>query len=128
MKRHVINRFRRRLSFEQRDRDIVVSDRHAAVEFEFFPQSQSALEPFRALLRIADSQSKMADFSKCKWNLHLTRQLRVLPVLGTISRNQWFHEAQVEFLQGVTRCLAQVTCASLQLRPDIGKPDGAKHP
>src|SRR5438552_10224643 len=127
MKRHVINRFRRRLSFKQRDRDALVSNRHAAVEFEFFPQTQSALEPLRALLRIAHSQSKVADFSKFEWNLHLDRQLRSLISLGTVSRNERFHEAQVEILQGITRRLAQAAGASLQLRSNKGQPDAANH-
>ena len=60
MKRHVINRFRRRLSFEKRDRDIVVTNRHSVSEIEFFAQSQSALEPLRAFLRIA-SQPDQSD-------------------------------------------------------------------
>jgi len=76
MKRHVLNRFRRRLSFKQRDRDGVVANRHAVVEFELFLQTQSAFEPLRTLLRIAYSQAKVADFSKFEGNLHLDRQAR----------------------------------------------------
>ena len=34
---------------------------------------------------------------------------------------------RLKILQCVTRCLAQTACASLQLRPDIGKPDAANH-
>src|SRR4051812_37610343 len=66
----MINRFRRRLSFKQRDRDAVVSHRHSIFEFEFFPQPQSVLEPLRRLFRVAHSKAKVADFSKRKWNLH----------------------------------------------------------
>ena len=81
MKGNVINRFRRRLSFKQRDRDIVISNRDATSEFKLFFQAQSILKPFRTLLRIAHSQSKVADFSKREWNLHLDRQARE-PVTG----------------------------------------------
>jgi hypothetical protein len=69
----VINRFRRWFSFEQRNRDILVSNRYTAFEFEFFPQTQDALEPLRALLRIAHSQAKVANFSEREWNFHLNR-------------------------------------------------------
>ena len=48
-------------------------------------------------------------------------------LLGTVSRNERFHEAPVEILQRVTRCLAQATGASLELMPDIGKPDAANY-
>src|SRR5439155_20823918 len=89
-------------SFKQSDRHRVVSNRHAAFEFEFFPQTQSALEPLRALLRIAHSQAKVADFSKCEWNLHLNRQLRDLITVGAVSRNKRFHETQVE----IFKCIA----------------------
>ena len=46
-------------------------------------------------------------------------------MLGTVSRNERFHEAQVEILQSITRSLAQATRALLQPKPDIGKPDVA---
>src|SRR6478735_3236663 len=67
----MINRFRRRFSFKQRDRDIVVSNRDATSEFKLFFQTQSILKPFHALLRIAHSQSKVANFSERERNLHL---------------------------------------------------------
>src|SRR5262245_55953938 len=124
----MINRFRRRFSFEQRDRDVVVSNRNAIVEFEFFSQAQGALEPFRALLWIAHRQSKVANFSECEWNIHFERVVRRLFLVGTVPRNERLQEAQVEILYGITRRLPQATGASLQLRPDIGKPDTANHP
>src|SRR5207244_493869 len=68
MKRHVIDRFRRRLPIEQRDRDVVVADRDAIFKLKFLPQSQRALEPFRAFLRIAYSQTKVADLPKRERN------------------------------------------------------------
>jgi hypothetical protein len=46
---------------------------------------------------------------------------------GTISRNEQFHEAQVEILQGVTRCSTQPAGGSLQLRADVGEPNAANH-
>ena len=52
---------------------VVISNRDAIVEFEFFPQSQCALEPFCTLLRIPHSQAKVADFSEGKWNFHIWR-------------------------------------------------------
>ena len=61
MKGHVIDRFRQRLPFEERDRDVVVANSNAASEFEFLFQSQRALEPLRAFLRIAHRQSEVAD-------------------------------------------------------------------
>src|SRR5438045_9531195 len=91
-----VNRLRRRCSAKQRDRDVVVSNRHSIFEFELLLQTQSTLEPLRSLFRIAHGQSKVADFSKCEWNLHLDRQLRSLISPGTVSRNERFHEAQVE--------------------------------
>ena len=63
MKRHVINDFRRRLPFEKRDGDIVVPDGDAIVELEFFPQSQRALAPFRALFWIAHSEAEVTTFT-----------------------------------------------------------------
>jgi hypothetical protein len=53
-------------SFKQRDRDGVVANRHAVVEFELFPATQSAFEPLRTLLRIAYSQAKVADSPSSK--------------------------------------------------------------
>jgi hypothetical protein len=70
MKRHVINRFGRRVAFKQSDRDAVIPDGDAIVELEFFPQPQRALKPFRALFRIAHSQAEVADFSNGEWNFH----------------------------------------------------------
>src|SRR6476469_9206620 len=67
----MINRFRRRFSFKQRDRDVVVSNRHATSEFKLFFQTQSILKPFRAFLRIAHSDAKVADLSKRERNFHL---------------------------------------------------------
>ena len=61
MKGHVIDRFRQRLPFEERDRDVVVANSNAASEFEFLFQSQRAFEPLRAFLRIAHRQSEVAD-------------------------------------------------------------------
>src|SRR5215211_4696564 len=123
----MINRLRRWLSFKQRNRDILVSNRHPVFEFELLPQTQRALEKICALLRIAHSQAKVANFSNREWNLHLVRELRGLFPVGTVARNERFHEAQVEIFQGITRCLAQAACASLQLGPDIDKPDAANH-
>src|SRR5205823_6959218 len=59
MKGHVIDRFRRRLAFEQRDRDVVVTDSNAISEFEFLFEPQRALKPFRAFLRIAHRSSEV---------------------------------------------------------------------
>jgi hypothetical protein len=53
MKRHVVNRSGRRFALEQRNSDAVVANGDAIFEIEFFGQPQSALEPFRALFRIA---------------------------------------------------------------------------
>src|ERR1051325_818360 len=106
---------------------MVVSNCDAIFELEFFLQTQSALEPLPTLLRIAHGQTKMAHFSKREWNLHLDRERLGLFLLGTVSGNERFHEAQIEILQGVPRRLAQAAGASLQLRTDIGKPDAANH-
>ena len=56
---------------EQRDRDIVVANRDSVFVVEFFAQSQSALEPLRAFLRIAYSQTKVTNFSEREWNFHM---------------------------------------------------------
>lgn len=71
VKRHVINRFRRRFAFEQRNRHAVVSNRDAAFEVELFPQPQRALEPLRAFFRIAHGQTKVANLSEGEWNFHV---------------------------------------------------------
>jgi hypothetical protein len=47
--------------------------------------------------------------------------------LATIPRDERFQEAHVKIFQSITRRLTQATSASLQLGPDIGKPDAAKH-
>lgn len=73
MKRHVIDRFRRRLSFEKRDRDVIIADCNAVIEIKFPSQPQGALEPFRTFLRIAHCQPKMANLAQCKGNFHLSR-------------------------------------------------------
>jgi hypothetical protein len=52
----------------------------------------------------------------------LHRELRARIPFGTVSRNERFHKAQVEILQGITRSLAQATEAWSQLRLDIDKP------
>jgi hypothetical protein len=56
---------------EKRDRDIVVANRDSVFVVEFFAQSQRALEPLRAFLRIAYSQTKVTNFSKREWNFHM---------------------------------------------------------
>jgi hypothetical protein len=48
-------------------------------------------------------------------------------MLGTVSRNERFHETPIKILQGITRCLAQAAGASSQPRPDIDKPNAANH-
>src|SRR5215216_1089759 len=123
----MIDCLRRRLSFKQRDRDVVVSHGHAIFEFELFSQTQGAFEPLCTLLWIAHNQSEMAHFSKCEWNLHLTGYACGLS-LETVSRNERFHETEVEILQGITRRLSHATSAAFQLGPDISEPDGANHP
>jgi hypothetical protein len=70
MERHVTECFRRGLAFVQRDRDAVVADRDAVFELELLLQTQRALEPFRAFLRIAHRQSEMTDNTYAKWSLH----------------------------------------------------------
>src|SRR5882724_10704754 len=71
MERHMIKRFRRWLSFKQRDRDILVADCDAIFEIEFFPQSKRALEPFRAFVRIAYGQTKVSNLAECERNFHM---------------------------------------------------------
>src|SRR5438552_7788745 len=75
MKRHVINGFRRWLPLEQRDRDAVVADSNAFFEVEFLTQPERALEPFRALLRIAHCQAKVTHFSERERNFHVNRDI-----------------------------------------------------
>ena len=53
-----------------RDRDAVGADRNAVFELELFLQTQRALEPFRAFLRITHRQSEMTDDAYVKWSLH----------------------------------------------------------
>src|SRR5438552_9973221 len=67
----MIKSSRRRSPFVQRDRDVVISDGDAAVKLELLFQTKCALEPFRALLRIAYRQAEVADHSKFKWNFHV---------------------------------------------------------
>src|ERR1041384_6683681 len=47
---------------------------------------------------------------------------------GAVSRNKRFHEAEVEILQSIAWRLTQATGTSLELGPDISKPDRAEHP
>ena len=70
MKGHVIERFRGRLSFKQGDRNVVVADRDSILEFEFLTQAQNLLKPTRALLRIAYSQTEMANNTEFKRHFH----------------------------------------------------------
>src|SRR5213080_2708340 len=70
VKRHVINRFWRRFTFEQRNCHVVVAHRDSIIEIEFFAQPQRALEPLRALLRIAHSQTEVTNLSECEWHFH----------------------------------------------------------
>src|SRR5690348_10373077 len=76
MKRHVIDCSRRRVSFEERDRDIVIPNRNSFVEIELLLQTERALKPASAFLRIAHRESKMTDNSKLKWhlNFHIPNQ------------------------------------------------------
>src|SRR5207248_3050784 len=82
MKRHVINRFRRRFAFEQGNGDVVVADCNAVIEIELFSQPQRALEPFCALLRIAYRQSKVTDLPEHERNF---RHLSIYSRLQTIA-------------------------------------------
>ena len=70
MKRHVANSLRRRMAFEERDRDVVVADGDAILEVELLLESQRALEPLRTLLRIAYGQAKVTDGAESEWNAH----------------------------------------------------------
>src|SRR5437762_620058 len=70
VKRHVSECARRRLPLLQGDRDIVIPDRDAALEFELLFQAQRAREPFRTPLRTAHRQSEVTDHSQRKWNFH----------------------------------------------------------
>src|SRR5689334_17427105 len=63
-----MDRGRRRSAAMQCDRDISVSDRDPAVEFELFFQSEDALKPAGALLRVAHSQSKVTYGAQLKRN------------------------------------------------------------
>src|SRR5438045_6112435 len=72
MKRHVLDRLRRRLPLEQCDRNPVVPDRYSVFEFKFLAQPDHALPPPRALLRIAHRQPKMAHNAESKWSFCAT--------------------------------------------------------
>src|SRR5205085_7833062 len=66
----MVERFRRGLSFEERDRDIVVADRDSISEFEFLAQTECALKPERAFLWVAHGQTKMSDHAELERDLH----------------------------------------------------------
>ena len=53
MKRHVIDRFRRRLAFEQRDRDVVVANRNAVSNSNSFFSPKARSNHFALFFRIA---------------------------------------------------------------------------
>lgn len=48
-------------------------------------------------------------------------------MLGTVSRNERFHKAQIEIFQSITRRLAKATGAALQFMSDVRKPDIANY-
>src|SRR5256885_3600482 len=66
----MVERFRRGLSFEERDRDIVVADRDSISEFEFLAQTECALKPERAFLWVAHGQTKMSDHAELERDFH----------------------------------------------------------
>ena len=70
VKRHVVERFRRRLPFEERDRDVVVANRNSIFEFEFLAQTECALKPERAFLWVAHGQTKMSDHAELERDFH----------------------------------------------------------
>src|SRR5437762_1804939 len=74
MKRHVIESLRRRLSFKQRDGDVVVADRNSVVEFKLFAQPDDSLKPAGALLWIAYGQTEMADHAERNWYFHVSNK------------------------------------------------------
>src|SRR4029077_5378233 len=57
-------------SFKQRDRQIVVTDRDAILEFKFFTQSEHSLKPARTFLWITHGQTKRANVPELKWHFH----------------------------------------------------------
>src|SRR6266487_85592 len=129
VKRHMINRFRRRFTFEQRNCHVVVAHRDSIVEIEFFAQPQRALEPLRALLRITHSQTEVTNLSEHEWNLHegiesLSFGLRWF---GAVSRNERLHEMPVEICQGVARRFPQSAGAPPHFWTDKCQPDVADH-
>ena len=65
--------FQATVSFEQRDRDILVADRDAVFEIEFLPQSHRALEPLRAFLWITLTQAKGDRNFERERNFHVNR-------------------------------------------------------
>src|SRR4051812_32012969 len=101
MKRHVTERFRRGRSLEQRDRHVVVANRHAVFKLKLRGQAQRALEPFRAAFWVTNRQSEMTDRSQGERNLHgghfsrfgergfekFALTLKVAPQVGS----DWFH-------------------------------------
>ena len=68
MKRHVTDRFGRRLPFVQRDRNVFIPDRDAILERELRLQPERALESLRAPLRMTHRQPKVPDDSNLKRN------------------------------------------------------------
>src|SRR5437879_6110652 len=70
MKRHVLECFRVRFSFEERDGDVLVANRDPVFEFKFFAQPQYALKPARTFLWIAHGQTEMADDAEREWYFH----------------------------------------------------------
>src|SRR5213596_3840639 len=129
VKRHVIDRFWRRFTFEQRNCHVVVAHRDSIVDIEFFAQPQRALEPLRALLRITHSQTEVTNLSEHEWNLHegiefLSFGLRWF---GAVSRNERLHEMPVEICQGVARRFPQSAGAPPHFWADKCQPDVADH-
>src|SRR4051812_35043380 len=59
---------RRSFALLQCDRDVLIANRDAAIEFKLLLQSKSAFPPFCALPRTRNCEAKMPDGSNGKWD------------------------------------------------------------
>src|SRR3954453_393876 len=84
MERHMIERLWRGLTLLQSDRDVLITNGHAAIEFELRLKSKSSFPPLRALARVRNRQSKMSNRSGRKWDASSSLLRHMINVLRPV--------------------------------------------
>jgi len=80
----MIERLWRGPALLQSDRDVLIANGHAAIEFELRLKSKSSVPPLRALAWIRNRQPEMSNNSGRKWNASSSVRSHMINVLRPV--------------------------------------------